>query len=235
MYSALRLGFGRSSFDVSEAEAKVKLGRPETRLALSKLSSAGWVVRLARGRYLALEPEFVFASLGKQWADDLAGQGVFACLQAAVAALFDLYNERLVSIALFGSSARHTSGVTSDVDLLVVADGLSGVHSERLEELEPVQEACATVRRAQWPASGEYHPLDLVVLSKEELRENSLFLLDLTRDAVLIYDREGTLGGALEELRRRLTEAGSRRVETQSGAWYWELSPRAKAGERVAI
>jgi hypothetical protein len=77
--------------------------------------------------------------------------------------------------------------------------------------------------------------LDLIVLSSEELKENSLFLLDLTREAVVVFDRGAALGKVLADLSRRLSAAGSRRVETRGGAWYWDLKPGAKAGERIAV
>ncbi|MDV3243565.1 MAG: nucleotidyltransferase domain-containing protein [Nitrososphaerales archaeon] len=234
-YATLLLGFGERPFTVSEAEERTKLGRAKTRLALSRLSSAGWTLRLTRGTYLRVEPVVLFSSLGKGWADDLVGEGFFPCLQAAVGETFNLYRERLLSIALFGSAARRRGGKTSDIDLLVVAEGLGETNAERLAEFEGVQEACSEVRRAQWSLAGEYHLLDAIILSREELKDNSLFLLDLTRDAVLVYDRDGTLAGALADLRRRLAEAGSRRVETASGDWYWELKPGAKVGERISV
>ena len=231
-YSAIRLEFGIEVFTIDEAARSLGFSRPKATLTLSRLAAAGWLAKpFSRGRYIAVDPDLVFASVvGGGLTGPLASKGTFPCLQAALGGIIRLYGERLVSLAVFGSTARGDSGATSDIDLLVVAEGLSRSYSERLAELEPVSDACSNVNRALWRERGEYHLLDAVLLAPEELLSNSLFLLDLTRDALVVFDRRGTLRGALEGLRRRLAETGSRRVETPAGNWYWELKPGAVSG-----
>ena len=43
------------------------------------------------------------------------------------------YGERLNSVVLFGSEARGQAGPESDIDLIVVLDGLMGDYGEELE------------------------------------------------------------------------------------------------------
>ena len=231
-YSAIRLEFGIEVFTIDEAARSLGFSRPKATLTLSRLAAAGWLAKpFTRGRYIAVDPDLVFASVvGGGLTGPLASKGTFPCLQAALGGIIRLYGERLVSLAVFGSTARGDGGATSDIDLLVVAEGLSRSYSERLAELEPVSDACSSVNRTMWRERGEYHLLDAILLAPEELLSNSLFLLDLTRDALVVFDRRGTLRGALEGLRRRLAETGSRRVETPAGNWYWELKPGAVSG-----
>src|SRR2546428_2590065 len=231
-YSAIRLEFGIKVFTIDEAAKSLGFSRAKATLTLSRLAAAGWLAKpFTRGRYIAVDPDLVFSSVvGGGLTGPLASKGSFPCLQAALGGMIRLYGERLVSLAVFGSTARGDGGATSDIDLLVVAEGLSGRYSERLAELEPVSDACSIVNRAMWRERGEYHLLDAILLAPEELLSNSLFLLDLTRDALVVFDRRGTLRGVLEGLRRRLAETGSRRVETPAGNWYWELKPGAVSG-----
>jgi hypothetical protein len=158
VYSTARTEFGRGMFTVKEVEATTELGAAKARVALSRLCAAGWVVRLARGRYIAVEPEFIMLSLGREWADGVSEQGTYPVLQAALGTLLGHYGRSIVSLALFGSAARGRAGKFSDLDILVVAEGLSSAYPRRLEELEPVQAACSEVRRAQWPRRGNIIP-----------------------------------------------------------------------------
>lgn len=52
----------------------------------------------------------------------------------------------------------------------------------------------------------------------------SPLFLDVLDDAELLIDRGGFFRARLERLRRRLEEAGSRRIR-QGDRWYWDLKP----------
>ena len=45
------------------------------------------------------------------------------------------------------------------------------------------------------------------------------------------YDNKGYFAKRLEQLRKRLTELGSKRVFLEDGSWYWLLKPDLKKGE----
>jgi hypothetical protein len=70
--------------------------------------------------------------------------------------------------------------------------------------------------------------LDLVLLRRDELEDgsNQLFLLDLTRDAIVLYDKQGFLSTKLAQLGRDLEKAGAMRVSTPTGRSYWDLRAR---------
>ncbi len=89
---------------------------------------------------------------------------------------------------------------------------------------------CSRILDRQWQASGEHHPLDIVVVSPEELKGNELFLLDLTHDAVLIRDKDGFLQKRLLELKEKLGRTGALRIETANGR-SWDLRAGGRSGE----
>ncbi|MDG6934731.1 MAG: nucleotidyltransferase domain-containing protein [Nitrososphaerota archaeon] len=224
LYAQIYARFGHAEFTTEEAK---EAGGSSTNLnlALSRLASAGWIVRTKRGRYVAVEPLAALSGLANGWSDRFRDRTVFPCLEVAVGELFGLYGDRLVSLALFGSCARLDEGKTSDIDLLAVARGVSDGYADRLKELRRVKDATSRLRARQWLESGEFHLVDVTVLKVDELAANDVFLLDLTQDAVVIFDRDDTLKLALERVRGRLRESRSRRVAAPSGSWYWELEP----------
>ena len=139
------------------------------------------------------------------------------------------YGDRLVSLVVFGSMGRGTQRSDSDLDLLIVADGLPQGRLARVEDFAPVEAALAPRledgRRAGFPT--ECSP---VFKTPNEVLAGSPLLLDMVDDARILHDPEGVLAGRLGRLRARLAELGARRVP-HGGGWYWELKPDLKPGE----
>lgn len=149
--------------------------------------------------------------------------------------LEEAFGDRLVSVAVFGSVARGEAEPDSDVDLLVVVEGLP-------EDLGPRFEAISEVR---WKLrlSREYREArergiprhtSEILLTPEEVARHPPVLLDMTEDAVILRDRGGFLARELETLKRRLEELGARRVVGEKGR-YWVLKPDAEFGEVIEL
>jgi predicted nucleotidyltransferase len=153
-------------------------------------------------------------------------------VQVALNELVRTLGSRLVSVAVFGSLARMEWSDTSDVDLLVVADQMPERYTERLKSVRRVFDACSSVRASQWTRTGrDFHLLDIVLLTKEELDgSNQLFLLDLTKDAIVLYDKEDFLSRTLAELGRKLEATGALRITTPTGKAYWDLRGGTRGG-----
>lgn len=143
------------------------------------------------------------------------------------------YENRLVSLVLFGSVARGTAGPLSDVDFLVVADPLPRGRGARLREFEPVEQALTPDLDAL-RAAGFRTSLAPVFKTPEEVERGSLLFLDLTIEARILVDRERFFERYLDRLRRRLAQLGSRRVPFKGG-YYWILKPDIRPGEVVEI
>jgi len=146
--------------------------------------------------------------------------------------------DRLVAAAVFGSLATGRFTEESDVDVLLVVEGVEGRSLcsrvwdlvPLIERLRGTEEAAAWVREV-----GRGIPdISPIVLTPEEVRRHPPLLLDVAFDALVLYDR-GFLARELGELRRRLEEIGARRITLPDGSWYWRLSPRIERGRVVEL
>jgi predicted nucleotidyltransferase len=152
-----------------------------------------------------------------------------SALEAASQNWADLLQDRLLSLVLFGSVARRQARPTSDIDLLVVAEGFPRAFRDRRR---PLLEAWERVRSEGGLPSIVWN---LVTKSPDEARFHSPLYLDMTEDAVLLLDRDGFFDSVLSAMRTRMRELGSRRVYLSDGSWYWDLKPDYRWGEVVEI
>jgi uncharacterized protein len=150
-------------------------------------------------------------------------------LARAVDAWASRLGSRLISIALFGSIARGSATEASDIDLLVVVEGLPRSLRDRRQIL--LTEWSRARARDGLPAV----EWNLVVKTPEEARVHSPLYLDLVEDAILLIDRERFFESVLGTMRARMQQLGSRRVFMPDGTWYWDLKPDFRFGEVVEI
>ena len=152
-----------------------------------------------------------------------------ALLAGVAAACRRHYGERLRSVAVYGSVGRGLPRPDSDVDLLIVAEGLADRHALRVRDFRAV-EALLAPRLDAAAASGLHPDLSPVLMTPAELERGSMLLLDMTEDARILFDADSGLERALDRLRVRLRELGSRRVRL-GNAWYWDLKPDYQPGD----
>jgi predicted nucleotidyltransferase len=146
-----------------------------------------------------------------------------------VCAIRTVYGDRLISVVLYGSVARGTMRHDSDMDVLIVAEGLPNGRMNRIQEFEAVEEML--VESFQRAASrGVTTSLSPVLKSADELQAGSPLFLDMVEDARVLYDRDGDFKRRIDQLRRRLTQLGAKRI-WKGNAWYWDLKPDYQPGE----
>jgi hypothetical protein len=136
---------------------------------------------------------------------------------------------RLVSLVLFGSVARGEARETSDIDVVVVAEGFPRSLADRRR---PLLREWERVRREQNLPQVEWN---LVTKTPEEARYHSPLYLDIVEDGVLLVDRDGFFQSILDAMRARMGVLGSRRVFLPDGSWYWDLKPDFVFGEIVEL
>lgn len=218
-------------FTPTEASEALAEGRSPIPLTLSRLARAGWLARVARGSYVALDARW---GAEHPVPDPLASfrtESFYPTLVGATAGALQLYGPRLRGLGLFGSAARRDHSADSDVDLLVVADPMPARPAARLEEIRELRNDLRGPPSRPMGGPGTWHAAQFVPTSVEELRAEPPILLDMTQDAVILYDPSQLLSGVLSGLSRKLRARGARRIVPADGAPYWQLSPGARLGE----
>jgi len=147
--------------------------------------------------------------------------------------LQDQLNERLVTVALFGSVARRTANAHSDIDLFVVVRDLPPGAFRRRAVVEPVREALLPDLETLWQA-GVYTDFVEVIRTLEEARQFHLLYLDMTGEVLLLYDQDRFLADRLAQVRERLAALGARRRQVGS-VTYWDLKPDFAPGEEIVL
>jgi uncharacterized protein len=143
------------------------------------------------------------------------------------------YGERLVSVVVFGSVGRGTARPDSDVDVLVVAEGLPDGRMARVGDFDAVERDLApALERAR--SSGIETALSPLFKTPNEARRPSPLFLDFVDDARLLVDQGGFFAGVLDRLRARLAALGARRV-WRGARWYWDLKPDFRPGDVVEL
>jgi predicted nucleotidyltransferase len=130
------------------------------------------------------------------------------------------FGGRLKSLVLFGSVARGDWNEDSDIDLLLVIEGLPKNVLERDSEILPL-------------TRGLPHAITFVSYTPEELIKVPPLLLDVAVDGILLYDT-GLMREKVNRIRKRLEELGAKRVGEKDGL-TWILKPRVELGEEVEI
>ena len=143
--------------------------------------------------------------------------------------LREILPKQLVSVVLFGSVARGEAGPTSDIDLFVVLEDAPRGMTQRRALLQKAREALLPDLETLWQ-QGVYTDFVEIIRSREEAQQFHPVYLDMTEDAVILYDKDGFLQGVLKRLHRRLQELGARK-ERIGRVWYWLLKPDLKPGE----
>ena len=143
------------------------------------------------------------------------------------------FGDRLVSVAAFGSVGRGTPRPDSDVDLLVVVEGLPAGRLARMEVFQRVETSLAALLR-HLGSQGIHTELSPILKTPEEITAGSPLMLDMVEDARILWDRDRFLERRLQQLRQRLQQLGARRVP-YAGGWYWDLKPDFRPGEVVEL
>jgi hypothetical protein len=145
------------------------------------------------------------------------------------------FQERLKSICVFGSVATGKATPESDVDVLVVADGMLPDVLERMEDtvhtLLELKRMPSYRRLVELKRCATISP---IFLTPVEADRHPPIMLDLVDEGVLLYDENGFLANLLDSIKHRLGELGAKKVDTAKGH-YWILKPGLRPGEVVEI
>ncbi len=130
---------------------------------------------------------------------------------------------------MFGSVARGQARPTSDIDLVLVADGLPRGLADRRRAYLASWERARTARALSpvlW---------NLVTKSTAEARFHSPLYLDIVEEGILILDRDRFFEAVLATMRARMRVLGAVAVVLDDGTWYWDLKPDFRFAEVVEL
>lgn len=154
-------------------------------------------------------------------------------LAELVEALKRRLGDSLVSVVLYGSVARGEARADSDVDLLIVAEGLPRSRFERQDLFMEVEEGLKPlIEEAE--RLGCVIDFSPILKTPEEAARTSPLYLDMVEDAVILYDKDNFFRRILERLKKRLEELGAERVRCGK-LWYWRLKRDYKFGEVIEL
>jgi predicted nucleotidyltransferase len=235
-YCKLYATLGEDEMPLDRALECMKESRERGRVILSELVRRGYLKRLSRGRYAALNPAAIAfgVAVGSQPYSIIQNE-YEPLLREVMAKLFETFRQNLVSVVLYGSVARGTADVTSDMDLLVVVRGLPESFYDRAKIIGGVLRKVHDSKVRLWKESGRYANVDILPFTPEEAQVPRLLYLDFLLDSTILYDQEGFMGGVLEKMRDRINQTGGRRITMPSGKWYWSLHERDRKGLEVAV
>jgi hypothetical protein len=142
--------------------------------------------------------------------------------------------ENLVSVVLYGSYARGTSGPDSDVDLLIIAKGLPSSSLERQAFVTPILFEIEHPYRQSLKHTGWFPYISALLKTPEEAECVSRIYFDMVEEAKILFEREGFFQAVLQKVQKRLAELGAKRVQVGK-MWYWDLKPDYRPGEIFEI
>ncbi len=154
-------------------------------------------------------------------------------LERLIESLKDKYGDRLVSVVLFGSVARGEARKDSDIDLIIVIDGLPKSKIKRQEGFIEVENKLMDTFE-NFLEKGYFVDISPILRTPEEISKIPPILLDVVEDGILLYDRNDFFKKIIEKIKGRLNELGSKRVRIGK-RWYWILKPDYKFGEVIKI
>lgn len=136
------------------------------------------------------------------------------------------FGTALVALAVFGSQVQGRERPESDLDLLLVIEGLPRRRLDRWSEIGPIAHAVSD-------AFAE--TVSAILLTPEEARTVKPYYLGFQEGHRLLVDRDGFLRAVLDRLEARLRELGARRLTDELGNPYWDLKPDYVLGEDVVL
>ncbi len=144
------------------------------------------------------------------------------------------YGDRLISVVVFGSVGRETQSFDSDIDLLIIAEGLPKGRMKRIREFGSVEDKVEPFLKSLRKKEGINTYISAIIKRPEEAQKGSPLFLDMVEDAKILFDRDGFFGGVLDSLKKRLKELGAKRI-WKGNAWYWDLKPDYRPGDVIEL
>lgn len=145
------------------------------------------------------------------------------------------YEDGLISFVVFGSVARGTDLPSSDLDLLLILD-TDVSFFERTYRLSKLLNKVKTSNVGKALESKGYSlSIEVYPLTVKEADGFRMIYLDISFDAVIIYDKGSFFKKLMLKVRDALNRLGSMRLNLPNGSWIWILKPNLRFGEEFYV
>lgn len=159
---------------------------------------------------------------------------VFGLIAHVVETLKSSLRDNLVSVVLYGSYARGQIKPESDVDIMIVARGLSRSSLERQGFIAKILRDVEAPIKERLRETGWFPYISAILKTPEEADHISRIYFDMIDEAKILFDRGDFFKSVLEKTRKRLNELGARKIHVGK-MWYWDLKPDYQPGEIFEI
>lgn len=136
------------------------------------------------------------------------------------------FGDALVVLAVFGSQAQGQERPESDLDLLLIIEGLPRRRLDRWPLISSIAHGVSDTFAER---------ISAILLSPGEARTVKPYYLGFLDGHRLLVDRGGFFRAILDRLERRLEELGARRLTDEQGNPYWDLKSDYVLGEDVVL
>jgi len=237
IYSKLYTRFESELFTFQEAKEHLSFTENKLAVAFSKLHSKRilLIFELTKPRlYRLLDPRN-FVTLASERLQNVAE----IPQERYVKLVCDVFRSAskafsLSSFAVYGTVARGAARNDSDIDILVISNDFTGSLGLRAENLLKIEELVKN--ELDWLRKKSlYTSLSFCPLREEEAENMPLLFLDLTEEAVILYDENRFLERVLTDFKARLLKLGAKRVFIDGENWYWDLKPDYRFGDEIPI
>jgi len=237
VYSKLYARFEDDLFTFQEAKEHLSFSENKLAVAFSKLHAKRILLVFEASKprqYRLLDPRsfILLASDALQNLDKFPQERYAKLLCDAFRFASKAFS--LSSFAVYGTVARGVARKDSDMDILVVSNDFTGSLGSRTESLLKVEEMVKG-ELAWLRQKGIYTSLSFYPLREEEAEKMTLLFLDLTEDAIILYDKNRFLERVLTDLKAKLLKLGAKRILIDKEHWYWDLKPDYRFGEEIPI
>lgn len=146
------------------------------------------------------------------------------------------YEKNLLSVILYGSIARGTWNLDSDIDLFLLFSNKIKEH-EKLDKdvLKAIIEFEKTVHIINNNGIQIYTPIQELSLKLKDLDNFRTLFYDIGMDGIIIYDKDLIGTKFLEKIRVRIKEKGLERVFVGYNDFYWKRKENVKFGEIIDL
>ena len=147
--------------------------------------------------------------------------------------IINYYQERLISLALFGSYARNENRPNSDIDLIIVADfpKEQGRLNRQREFIENVEMSLSTLELELFKV-GISTDISSLLLSPAEANRFLPIYLDMVDHVKIFKDQNQFLENRIQKTKVQRQKWGSQKI-TQGNHWLWDITPHKKWNEVV--